>query len=76
MPKASTKKTSTKKSPKRATSKTVAPSPRRSASAWSKSFLAHEQAEFHRNHPNANSLITTFIIAFGLLVIFYVGKLS
>jgi hypothetical protein len=75
-PKKSTKK-ATKPAPKK---KAVAASSRRTAAPKAvhplhQSFLHKEQEDFHRAHPNANALIATFIVAFGLLVVLYVGMM-
>ena len=75
-PKKSTKKV-TKPTPKK---KAVAASSRRTATPKAvhplhQSFLDKEQEDFHREHPNANALIATFIVAFGLLVVLYVGMM-
>lgn len=55
------KKTSTKKA-----AQTMSSAPKSSTSSGSsllsKSFLAKEQEEFHRAHPNAEKLIAVFIV--------------
>jgi hypothetical protein len=78
-----------KASAKKATKKVVKPAPKKKAVAavsrrapaqkaahpLHQSYLHKEQEDFHRAHPNANGLIATFIVAFGLLVILYVTKM-
>ena len=68
------KKTVAKKAPaKKVVAKKPAPkkmSVMRTAAPAQKTFRA-QQDDFHKNHPNANALILTFLVSFGLLVYLY-----
>jgi hypothetical protein len=76
MPKAAPAKRQVKKTTKKAAPKKVAraTSSKPTSSFWTKSFLAKEQQEFHKNHPNAEMLILVFLLTFSVLAVMYLYK--
>jgi hypothetical protein len=71
------KKKSTKSSSVKATAKksTVKKTTASKSVSLGQSFLADEQVEFHRKHPNAYTLITVFIFSFFAFIALYLSQM-